>query len=250
MTAGTTFDDALEAVREVEGWMTPDQARRLWDRARVLGSGDRIVEIGSFRGRSAIVLARAAADGVEIVAIDPHAGNDRGPQELRGMEAEAEEDHELFHRNLRAAGVDDRILHVRRFSDAALDEVSGPVPLLYIDGAHRWRPAANDIRRWGARVPEGGIMLIHDSFSSIGVTLALVTELFLSAGWRYEGRSQSMTQYRRIARMGSRARLRNALRQALELPWFARNVLIKVLITVGLGRLTKYLGHPSGDWPY
>ena len=245
-----TFDEALAAVRQVEGWMTDDQARRLWDRARALEPGDRIVEIGSFRGRSAIVLALATTAEVEVVAVDPHAGNDRGPQELRGMEAEAEEDHELFHRNLRAADVDERVRHVRRFSDGALDEVDGPVRLLYIDGAHRWRPAAGDMRRWGARVPEGGVMLIHDSFSSIGVTLALLTELFSSPHWRYEGRSQSMTQYRRVARMSASARLANALRQSAELPWFARNVLIKVLITVGLGRYTRHLGHPSGDWPY
>ena len=42
----------------------------------------RIVEIGSFRGRSMIVLASAAAPGVELVAIDPHGGSDRGPQEI------------------------------------------------------------------------------------------------------------------------------------------------------------------------
>jgi hypothetical protein len=245
-----TFDDTLDAVRDVYGWMTDDQARRLWDRARELGAGDRIVEIGSFRGRSAIVLARAAAKGVEVVAIDPHAGNDRGPREIRGMEVEAEQDHELFHRNLREAGVDERITHLREFSDAALPEVEGAVPLLYIDGAHRWRPAAADIRGWGARVPADGVMLIHDSFSSIGVTLALLSELFLSPTWRYEGRSQSMTQYRRVAPMTAKARARNALRQARELPWFARNVLIKVLITLRLGRFTRYLGHPSADWPY
>jgi hypothetical protein len=166
------------------------------------------------------------------------------------MEAEAEQDHERFHHNLRAAGVDDRVRHVREFSERALDEVAGPVRLLYIDGAHRWRPAASDMRRWGERVPNGGVMLIHDSFSSIGVTLALVTELMFSRRWRYEGRSQSMTQYRRVAALSGRARVTNALRQAAELPWFVRNVAIKVLISLGLGRLTRFLGHPSGDWPY
>lgn len=229
--------------------MTPDQAQRLWDRAGELAAGDRIVEIGSFRGRSAIVLATAAPAGVEIVAIDPHAGNDRGPQEIEGMEVEAEEDNAVFHRNLADAGVADRVRHLRMFSDVALAEVAGSVELLYIDGAHRWKPAAADIRQWGARVPEGSVMLIHDSFSSIGVTLAILTELFVSSRWRYEGRSQSMTQYRRT-RLGLADRARNAARQAVELPWFVRNVVIKVLIATGQGRFTKYLGHPSSDWPY
>jgi predicted O-methyltransferase YrrM len=248
--ASSTFEATAAAVADVEGWMTPDQARRLWDRASALRAGERIVEIGSFRGRSAIVLARAAAEGVDVVAIDPHAGNDRGPQEITGKEAEAAEDHEVFHRNLEEAGVADRIQHLRLFSDAALGEVSGPVHLLYIDGAHRWRPAAADIRQWGDRVPPGGYMLIHDSFSSVGVTAAIASELLASAHWRYEGRSQSMTQYRRVRELGARERLRNAARQLVEVPWFVRNVVIKVLIVLRLGRLTRLLGHPSSDWPY
>ena len=79
----------------------------------------------------------------------------------------------------------------------ALGDHSGGVDLLYIDGAHRWGPAARDIRQWGARHEPGSVMLIHDSFSSIGVTAAQITELFFGARFRYEGRSQSMTQYRR-----------------------------------------------------
>jgi hypothetical protein len=197
-----------------------------------------------------IVLATAAADGVDLIAIDPHAGNDRGPQEIRGHEVEAEQDHRRFHANLRAAGVDDRVRHLRRFSDQALADVAGPVHLLYVDGAHRWKPAAFDLRTWGGRVPVGGVMLVHDAFSSIGVTLALATELLTSAEWRYEGRSRSMVQYRRVERLGRAERKANALAQLRELPWFARNVAIKVLIAAGLGRFTRHLGHPGGEWPY
>lgn len=93
-------------------------------------------------------------------------------------------------------------------------------------------------------------MLIHDSFSSVGVTLAILTELLTSAHWRYEGRSQSMTQYRRVRHLGRRERVRNMARQLVEVPWFLRNVLIKVMIVLHLGRFTRLLGHPGTDWPY
>ena len=46
-----------------------------------------------------------------------------------------------------------------------------------------------------------------------------------------------------------RDRLVDALRHAAQLPWFVRNLAIKVLITVRLGRLTRLLGH-KGGWPY
>ena len=95
----------------------------------------------------------------------------------------------------------------------------------------------------------GGTMLIHDSFSSVGVTLAILRELVPGSRWRYVGRSSSMTEYRR-ERLGSKARVANAVHQSLELPWFARNVLIKVLITVRLGGLTRLLGHDPSSWPY
>src|SRR5690349_795738 len=141
--------------------MTPAQARWLWDRAQALRAPATIVEIGSYRGRSAIVLASAAAPGVEVVAIDPHGGNDRGPQQIAAEPEEGERDHQAFLANLDEAGVADRVRHVRQPSQDALGEVTGEVDLLYIDGAHRYQPARDDIRAWGARVAPGGTMLIH-----------------------------------------------------------------------------------------
>lgn len=249
MTDRRSFTDVLAQVVDVEGWMTDDQARRLHDRAGELGAGSRIVEIGSFRGRSLIVLASAAADGVEIVSIDPHAGGDRGPQEIAADQQRGDDDHSVYDRNLTDAGVRERITHVRKMSDEALGDVDGGIDLLYIDGAHRFAPARADIVEWGNRVTGGGTMLIHDSFSSIGVTLALLTTTFVSGEWRYVGRSQSMAEYRR-ERLEAGERVRNAARQLLQLPWFARNVAIKVLLTAKLYPLTRILGHHSRDWPY
>ena len=232
------FSSALAAVSQVEGWMTDDQARRLWDAARAVPPGGQIVEIGSFRGRSAIVLARAADPSARVVAIDPHAGNDRGPQEIEGYAGEAQADHDAFLANLDSAGVRDRITHVRQPSAAAHADVDGPVDLLYIDGAHRYAPARDDIRDWGARVAPGGAMLIHDGFSAVGVTLATLRLLVPSRRFRYVGRSGSLIAYRRE---DSVPVLANALRQLAQLPWFARNILLKLAIVTRLRR---------GDWPY
>jgi predicted O-methyltransferase YrrM len=235
-----SFGEALRAVEKVDGWMTDQQARRLWDRASGLRPGDQIVEIGSFRGRSTVILASAAPEGVDLFAIDPHAGNDRGPQEIEGYSEAAAVDHDVFHENLRTAGVDDRVRHLRTFSLDALGAVEGDVELLYIDGAHRVEPALADIRVWGGRVAPGGTMLIHDSFSSVGVTLAILRALALGRRFRYAGRSGSMTEYRRQLVAGG-GRVRNALAQLAQLPWFVKNLGLKVLI---ITRLKK------GPWPY
>jgi predicted O-methyltransferase YrrM len=236
-------------VLDVEGWLTDAQIQALHEAALACPPGGRIVEIGSFRGRSTIVLSSSAPEGTDVVAIDPHAGNDRGPREIEGFEAEAATDHDVFNRNLAAAGVADRVRHVRAFSDAAHGEVTDPIDVLFIDGAHRFGPARADIRGWGARVAPGGRMLIHDSFSSIGVTLAILVELFVSPEWRYDGRAGSLTSYRRT-RQSPGARVASGLRQLAQLPWFVRNVAIKVLMVTGRHDWARKLGHDGETWPY
>lgn len=248
--AATTFDEVQAVVADVEGWMTPGQARRLWTCARTVRPGRQIVEIGSFRGRSMIVLASAAEPGVELVAIDPHAGNDRGPHEFEGFEEAASEDHDVFLANLAEAGVGDRVRHVRKFSNEALVDVPGEIDLLYIDGAHRLKPALEDIRSWGAKVRAGGDLLIHDSFSSVGVTGAIAASLLFNRSWRYLGRSESMTHYRHEP-LGPGEWAPNIARQLRSLPYFAKNLVIKGLILGKLGFLTQPLfHHDPTTWPH
>ncbi len=242
------FDQTLHAVANVPGWMTNAQARLLWDRVANLEAPAQVVEIGSYRGRSAVVLARAARDGVQVTAIDPHAGNDRGPQQIEGTPDEGQGDHEAFLANLERAGVSEKVRHVRAPSHDALSQVQGAIDVLYVDGAHRYGPARDDIARWGERVAPGGTLLIHDSFSSIGVTLAILRQLVPSRRFRYVGRTRSLTEYR--ADLGGRGRVRNACRQLAQLPWFARNVALKVLLTLGLGKVMRRLGRTVPDWPY
>ena len=248
----TGFESALDAVSGVEGWMSDGQARRLWELARGVPAGGRIVEIGSFRGRSAIVLARATGGAAEVIAIDPHAGNDRGPQEIVGSRDEGEADNVAFRANLERAGVSGSVRHVRLPSQEALGSVGGELDLLYVDGAHRYGPASDDIARWGARVRPGGTMLVHDSFSSVGVTLALMRLLFLGGSFVYVGRERSLAEYRRVdVPLRTGERLRNLARQAAELPWFARNVAIKVaLVARAPAPVLRLLGHSSRDLPY
>ncbi len=247
-------DAVLARVDGVEGWMSEDQARRLFAAAARTAPGERIVEIGSFRGRSTIVLASAAPEGVRVVAIDPHAGNDRGPQELEGYAEAAATDHEVFLANLAAAGVAERVTHVRATSSAALEDPratgGGPLTVLYVDGAHRYGPARADIRDWGRLVAPGGTLLVHDAFSSVGVTLAIARELLVSKRWRYVGRSRSLAEYRADLAPRGTARLVDAARQLAQLPWFLKNLLVKVLITARLGGVVGKVTGRSPEWPY
>ena len=232
----TTADDAVGAVADIDGWLTEGQARLLFEAAAAVPVDGTIVEIGSFRGRSTVVLAMGAHPSVRVVAIDPHAGNDRGPQEIDGFADEAEDDHRVFLANLDAAGVRDRVQVVRRFSGEAHGDVAGPVDLLWVDGAHRARPAHEDLRRWGDRVVPGGRMLVHDSWCSVGVTLATLAAVTVRGGWRYDRREGSLAAYTRVP-----AAPANRWAQIRELPWFAANVARKVKIVAT---------RSDAPWPY
>jgi hypothetical protein len=243
------FAEAFARAAPVDGWLSEGQARRLWIAAGRVPAGGLLVEIGSFHGRSAIVMASALAEGARLVAIDPHAGGDRGPQEIAPQAERGETDHRAFLANLRGAGVESRVEHVRLMSSDAHGAVDGEIDVLYVDGAHRFGPARDDIVRWGERVRVGGTMLVHDSFSSIGVTLATLASLTFGARWRYVGRTSSLAEYRRQP-LGVGARVVNASRHLAQLAWFARNVIVKVAIVTRLRPLARLMGHRGDDWPY
>lgn len=243
------FEQVLPLVDGVQGWLTDAQARVLWERARALAPPATVVEIGSYQGRSTIVLAAAVAAGVDVVAIDPHAGNDRGPRQLSGSPAEGERDHRAFLANLARSGLEASVCHLRQTSREALPAVDGPVDLLYVDGSHRFRPASEDLRSWGGRVPPGGTLLVHDAFSSVGVTLALLGSVSFGGDWCFGGRTGSLATYRRAPLRGT-ARAANAGRQLAQLPWFLRNLAVKAALVVHLRPLARLLGHHDGPWPY
>ena len=239
------FSQAWRAARNVEGWLTEGQGRRLWHAVSRVPPGGRVVEIGSFRGRSTLLLASAARVGVEVVAIDPHRGSDRGPGEIAGDPRLGDRDHERFHANLADAGVADRVRHVRRFSAEATAEVRGAIDTLFVDGAHRFAPARDDLRSWGERVRPGGTMLVHDAFSSVGVTLALFATVIARRRWRFVGRERSLAVYVR----GGGSPARELLLGLGQLPWFLRNLAIKVVLSTPLRHVARRAGR-SWEWPY
>lgn len=243
------FAAVLAAIADVDGWLTPAQVRRLWDRARALPPSSTIVEIGSFHGRSTIVLARARLESSQVIAIDPHAGGDRLPQVSQLEPPEGQRDFQTFHANLRRAGVESRVRHVRLPSLEALGALAGHVDLLFIDGAHGYGPARADIERWGPRIPSGGTMLLHDSFNAIGVTLAQLRTLVFSTDWRYCGRSGSLAEYRRED-VSIRESVVGAVRQLSQLGYFLRSLAIKAALVARMKPLARALGHRMDAWPH
>ena len=97
---------------------------------------------------------------------------------------------------------------------------------------------------------DGGSVLVHDSFSSVGRHAGpggqarLLGRLALRRAQPVAGRVPSASPSTGTARVA------NVGRQLAQLPWFARNVVIKVLIVAKLPKATRLLGHSGENWPY
>ena len=243
------WDTTWEVVKDWQGWLRESQAKALWNAGRMVAIDGLIVEIGSFQGKSTAVLARSSRDGVCVVAVDPHAGNDRDPGEWEGLVEDGQRDNDAFNANLTSAGITDRVNHVREFSSLAGAAVEGSIDFLYIDGAHGYGPVSDDLIRWGSRVVPSGRMYVHDVFNSAWVTVAVLRHLALSRRWRYLGRARSLAMYER-SDLGPMGIARNSLLHIASLPWFARNLFLKLLRTLRLEKFGKLLGHVPGEGTY
>lgn len=230
------FDDVWAVADTIPGWLTRDQGRALWDAVRRLPAGARVVEIGSHQGRSTVVLAAAAGgNGTKITAIDPFVEG----RLFGGVRTQAK-----LEANLDRAGVRDAVELVVDYSTRLRPSWRDPIDLLYIDGKHDYWTFSDDLR-WSEHLTPGGEILVHDCFSSIGVTSGLLVRVLPSKTYVYLDRAGSLARFRR-----GRPTATDRLRIAGELPWFVRNVFIKVLLRLRLRPVARLAGHTDVYDPY
>lgn len=226
-----SFADAWTLAEDIPGWLTPDQARLLWDEARRLQPGARVLEIGSYQGRSTVVLAAALADsGGQVVAVDPFVDDWKyGSPVTRSR----------FEEHLARAGVAAGVRLVADYSTAVRPTWTEPLDLLFVDGKHDVLTVLDDLK-FAAHVRQGGRLLVHDCFSSVGVTLGVLPLLRPGSPLRFLTRTGSMA----VFELGSPG-VSDRLRLLAQLPWWARNIGIKVLLRLNLRGLARRAGHDS-----
>jgi predicted O-methyltransferase YrrM len=163
----------LAALDGVEGWLGTREAWALRQAvATVPGSGAvRVVEIGSWKGRSTIALASGAAarpGGGVVYAIDPHRGG--VPHRITGEP----DSYEAFLHNLERAGVRDVVEPLRATSREARPSVADDsVDVLFIDGSHRYDDVLDDLDAWRPALRVGAHVAMHDAVRHPGVAAAL-----------------------------------------------------------------------------
>ncbi len=239
--ARTPADDpdweiAWRNASDIPGWLKEGQARILWDEARALPAGGVVLEIGSHQGRSTVVLGEALrSGGGTVIAVDPF---------VEGKLFGGLTTREKFEHNIAAAGLGDVIEQVPDYSTRIRPTWSRGFDLLYIDGKHDYWTLSDDLR-WAVHLPAGAGVVIHDCFSSIGVTLGILRHVLFSSTLAYERRSDSQALFR-----VRRPTTADRLRILGEMPWWLRNVFLKVLLRLRLRGVARLFGHDSPYDPY
>ncbi|WP_068276653.1 class I SAM-dependent methyltransferase [Janibacter melonis] len=228
-------EDIWRRVDSVPGWLTRAQALELVRLVRLTPQAN-VVEIGSHQGRSTLALA-LSDPRAHITAVDPFIT----ARLFNGPSVRA-----LLLDNLETGGVLAQVTLLTMRSSEALRSWTStrPVDVLYIDGKHDVVSLLRDMR-WRRHIRHGGCIAVHDAFSSIGVTLGLAMTLPFSRTVVLTHRVGSLAVLHvRRPQVGER------LRFLVHVPWFARNVLIKILLRLGRSTTAGRLGHTDRFDPY
>jgi MMP 1-O-methyltransferase len=162
----------FELADKVTGFMPADEGRALYD-AAVTYLGDGVgVEIGTYCGKSTVMLGAAAQQtGGVLFTIDHHHGSEEHQPGWEYHDSSmVDAVTGLFdtlpslRHTLDAAGLDEHVVAVVGKSVVVAGGWRTPLRLLFIDGGHTEEAAQRDFDGWARWVDVGGALIIHDVF--------------------------------------------------------------------------------------
>lgn len=188
---------------EIGGWLFEGEHEALWDLATRDVPGN-ILEIGSWMGKSACILAGACADhhpGTFVMCIDTFtmSGTDQQQKHHEKLVGGA---HGTFYDFISAAkrlGFYDQTIPIGQFSQKALKIIQGPLRLAFIDGAHDYDNVEAEVRLCLPLIAPGGSIALHDVYSgTYPELLAFINERMLTdPTLEYIGKANSIAIFRK-----------------------------------------------------
>lgn len=164
----------LRPVGSTKGQLPYSVARLLHELAGQTSEGV-IVEIGSFRGRSAVALATGAK--VPVYAVDPH-------ETFEGVLGGryGAEDRGAFYRAMLRTGMYQRVRLINLPSAVVARAWEHPVGLLWIDGDHTYEGVRRDVDAWQRHLTKNAIIAFDDATDPEIGPYHVIEEL-LRDGW-------------------------------------------------------------------
>jgi len=159
-------------MKDVKGFLSDKEAKKLQElflKVHHLGS---VLEIGTYCGKSALNFSEVAKDVNGLIyTIDHHTGSEE--HQL----GEEYHDSELFDErlkkfntlpeflnNLKSKKMAKFIIPIIDKSQNASNFFSEKISLLFIDGGHSFETALSDYNAWKDKICADGLLVIHDVF--------------------------------------------------------------------------------------
>jgi predicted O-methyltransferase YrrM len=171
------IDEAWQAAKSVPGYLLENEARFLGFMAACSPAKGVIVEIGSFKGRSTVMLAKVAGHyGLgPIIAIDPHTHN----LSLAHQGTPLPSTYDEFQSSLRTAGVSEHVEVHRAFSTDISSTWDRDIRFLWIDGDHTYEGAKADFDGFSRFVALNGVVALHDALNNFPGPIRVFVEEIL-----------------------------------------------------------------------
>lgn len=170
------LSEAWQAAKNVPGFLVEHEARFLGMMAACAPRTGVIVEIGSFKGKSTVMLGKLAAHyGIgPIVAIDPHNFNNPELKEHRSVPGATSYDE--FVKNIETAGVSQFVEIHRAFSTDIAKTWNRPIRFLWIDGDHGYPGAKSDFDGFVPHLVPNGFVALHDALHEFSGPIRVFVE--------------------------------------------------------------------------
>ncbi|MEU5401779.1 class I SAM-dependent methyltransferase [Streptomyces sp. NPDC005963] len=207
--------DVLAAFAGTKGFMPLSEGLALYEAATDAAAlGLPLLEVGTYCGRSTILLAAAArAAGVTAVTVDHHRGSE---EQQPGWEYHDPSvvDPELdrmdtlpaFRRALYRAGLEEHVVAVVGRSPQVARLWGTPLGLVFIDGGHTDEHAGGDYDGWTPHLADGGLLVIHDVFPDPAdggqAPYRVYRRALESGGFAEVSATESLRVLRRTSRLG------------------------------------------------
>lgn len=176
-----TFEEIWKISETIPGFLFKEEAEKLWQFASSLRKGETILEIGSFCGRSSVILAEAAKQKkLNLVCVDSFILKDK----VINPEGAFRHDVLKSYPFVQLKKIDSGKLVKEWFED---------IHYLFIDGDHTKKGISIDLA-WTNKLVPGGLVSFHDYNHPHYSDLKMILENF---PWPTENLTWSLLTKRR-----------------------------------------------------
>lgn len=198
-------------IEIIPGWLTNSESYYLFKLVSKLESDDKIIEIGSWLGRSTVTFALGslAGNSPKIISIDPHTGSSEHKKKYGEIDT-----FDSFTKNTKEYG--ELLMPMKLTSEEAYNKISKSSPdllknikLIFVDGAHEYEFVKKDYELWFDSLDYNGLIAFHDCYQQIGVHLFTTKLLLLEKNIQFEKYIDTLLVLKKIKHVSASQRILN-----------------------------------------